>query len=132
MPVPQTINFLVEQASCLLLKMVKYLNLPTSKAGGFLPTNQGDNGTFKYPSTHSNSLKLRLRILSESFVCLSLNAPYPASICPLTIPNRVGYVRCWDCSILGYFNALLCYSYSLFACVDYTRRLKPLPTYPHV
>jgi len=25
MPVPQTINFLVEQASCLLLKMVKYI-----------------------------------------------------------------------------------------------------------
>lgn len=109
-----------------------FLKLPTSEAEGFLPTNQGSKGTFKYPPTHSNSSKLRLRIVSESFGCLSLNAPYPAIICPLTIPNLVGSVPCWDCDLLGYFHALLYYWYSLFASVDYTRRLKPLPTYPHV
>ena len=30
-------------------------------------------------------------------------AQHPAIICPLTIPNQVGYVRCRDFSALGCF-----------------------------
>ena len=31
-------------------------------------------------------------------------AQHPAIICPLTIPNQVGYVRCRDLSALGCFS----------------------------
>jgi len=42
--------------------------------------------------------------LSESITTPIRYAQHPAIIRPLTIPNQVGYVRCRDCSALGWFN----------------------------
>ena len=52
---------------------------------------------------------LQLRLLWFFSLSESITTPvrydqHPAIICPLTIPNRVGYVRCRDYSALGWFN----------------------------
>ena len=88
------------------------LTLPTSKAGGFLKSHQTDlQWCWQKHPTRSKQLPgqkvLQLRLLffcfGESIAMPVRYAQHPAIICPLTIPNQVGYVRCRDFSALGCF-----------------------------
>jgi hypothetical protein len=82
------------------------------KGRGFSKPNL--EGIDKYPPRGSKQLPVRevlqLRLLSIGFRFPSPSlmpdryTPHPAFICPLSIPDRAGYLGCRDFSVLGWFN----------------------------
>jgi hypothetical protein len=53
--------------------------------------------------TKGIAIALTFFCFGESITMPVRYAQHPAIICPLTIPNQVGYVRCRDFSALGCF-----------------------------
>jgi hypothetical protein len=93
-------------------KFINYsLTLPSPKGTGILEesTNGLSMVLAKTPytlktTTSTKGIAIALTfifLLSESIAMPVRYAQHPAIICPLTIPNQVGYVRCRDFSVLG-------------------------------